>query len=100
MCFAVAICGEWRILGLSFLERQEFLLAVEKWTGIMEMKCNIKTLRKKAGFTQKEFADLLQTSVSHVSRLETGKHLPSLPVAYRIAKILYCLIEDLYNFES
>jgi len=64
------------------------------------MKCYIKELRKKAGLTQKEFADLLQTSISHVSRLETGKHLPSLPVAYKIASILNCLIEDLYDFEN
>jgi putative transcriptional regulator len=64
------------------------------------MKCNIRELRKKAGLTQKDFAALLQTSVSHVSRLETGKHLPSLPVAYRIAKTLCCLIEDLYDFEN
>ncbi|MDX1903791.1 MAG: helix-turn-helix transcriptional regulator [Thermonemataceae bacterium] len=38
----------------------------------------LKTLRKKAGLTQKELAEKLGTSVSVVSKWENGKHAISL----------------------
>ena len=87
------------ILGLSFLERQEFLLAVEKWTGIMEMKCNIRELRKQNNLTQKELAELSGIGRSHINRIEKGHITPTLEIAFRLAKTLNCKIEDIFSPE-
>lgn len=42
---------------------------------------SIKTLRKRLGLSQAEFAERLGIERSHLSRLEAGKRVPSKPVS-------------------
>jgi DNA-binding XRE family transcriptional regulator len=53
--------------------------------------------RQQAGLRQKSVARLLgHRSTSIISEYETGKLLPSLPTALKLAAIYDCNIRDLY----
>tara|TARA_R110000824_G_scaffold36262_8_gene112867 strand:- start:319 stop:615 length:297 start_codon:yes stop_codon:yes gene_type:complete len=53
--------------------------------------------RRQAAFTQKELAEHLGVTVTHVSALENGRRGVSLNVLYRIAGILSVNIATLVN---
>ncbi len=61
---------------------------------------NLIMARKEAGLTQDELAEKVQISRAMLSNIERGYTLPSLPVAYRIAKVLNCSIEYLFFNEN
>jgi putative transcriptional regulator len=48
----------------------------------------LKELRKKQGYTVREFAPILNCSFSHYSDIENGRKNPSLPLAVKISKQL------------
>lgn len=58
---------------------------------------NVKKLREKAGITQKEFADLLEVGQSTVAMWETGENAPRTDKLPKIAEILQCSIDDLFQ---
>lgn len=60
------------------------------------MKENIKRLRKEAGFTQGQIAELLSVGQNTVSMWETGCAKPSVDKLPMLAKILGCTIDELY----
>lgn len=45
----------------------------------------IKRCRKKLGYSQESFAEILEISASHLHKIETGIRCPSLEVLYAIA---------------
>lgn len=51
------------------------------------MELNIRARRKRSGWTQEQLADLLGTSKSHVSEMESGKKNPSQPMLARLAQV-------------
>lgn len=59
------------------------------------MNLDIKSYRQEQGFTQQELADRAGVSLSAVNFFENGLKLPSLQVAYNIARALGCNIDDL-----
>lgn len=48
----------------------------------------IETLRREAGLTQAELARRLETTQAAISKIETGRSLPSLTVIERIARAI------------
>lgn len=48
----------------------------------------LKYYRKRAGLTQEEFSEKIGKSPHHLSEIERGLSLPSLPIFYNICKIL------------
>ena len=48
----------------------------------------IETLRREAGLTQVELARRLETTQAAISKIETGRSLPSLTVIERIARAI------------
>ena len=52
----------------------------------------LASARNRAGLTQKQLAGKLGTSQSHVARIESGRHLPSVRMIERYAKALNCEI--------
>ena len=56
---------------------------------------NIKNIRKKAGITQIELAQTVEVNKSMIGLIETGRKVPSLMLAFDIAKALDCTIDDL-----
>lgn len=64
------------------------------------MRNHISESRKAAGWSQEELAATLGVSRQTVIALERGKYNPSLPLAFRLARVFSASIEDLFIFEE
>jgi len=60
------------------------------------MKNRLKVLRAERNWSQAELADRLDVSRQTVNAIETGKYDPSLPLAFKMANIFNCKIEDIF----
>ena len=60
------------------------------------MQNRLRELREREGLSQGELALRLEVSRQTVNALETGKYDPSLPLAFRIARLFACRIEDVF----
>ena len=61
------------------------------------MKNSLRDLRTEKGWSQGDLADKLDVSRQTVNALETGRYDPSLPLAFAIAKLFKCRIEDIFQ---
>jgi putative transcriptional regulator len=57
----------------------------------------LKERRAVNGWSQAHLADLLGVSRQTVNALEKGRYDPSLPLAFRLARVFSTTIEDLFN---
>ena len=64
------------------------------------MKNRLRVLRAEREWSQAELAVQLDVSRQAVNAIETGKHDPSLPLAFRIARLFDMPIEDVFEFEE
>ncbi len=60
------------------------------------MKNAIRELRLTLGWTQADLAEHLDVSRQTVNALETGRYDPSLPLAFRLSRLLSRPIEELF----
>ncbi len=60
------------------------------------MRNHLKTLRQDQGMTQQELAQALGVSRQTVHSIESGKYDPSLPLAFKIARLLQQPIEQIF----
>lgn len=60
------------------------------------MNNRLRELRDAQGWSQGELAERLEVSRQTVNALETGKYDPSLPLAFRIARLFRLRIEDVF----
>lgn len=60
------------------------------------MNNRLRELRERESLSQGELALRLEVSRQTVNALETGKYDPSLPLAFRIARLFGCRIEDIF----
>lgn len=63
------------------------------------MKNRLKVLRAERDWSQAKLAELLDVSRQTVNAVETGKYDPSLPLAFKIAALFGCQIEDIFEPE-
>lgn len=61
------------------------------------MRNHLKTLRSVRSWSQGDLADELGVSRQSINAIETGKYDPSLPLAFRIARLFDRRIEDVFN---
>lgn len=61
------------------------------------MTNRLKVLRAERDWSQQHLADQLQVSRQSVNAIETGKYDPSLPLAFRIAKLFALPIESIFS---
>jgi putative transcriptional regulator len=61
------------------------------------MKNRLKVLRAERDWTQGRLAQELEVSRQTVNAIETGKYDPSLPLAFRIARLFSQRIEDIFT---
>ncbi|MFN0023517.1 MAG: helix-turn-helix transcriptional regulator [Parvularculaceae bacterium] len=61
------------------------------------MKNRLKVLRAERGWSQADMADRLEVSRQSVNAIETGKYDPSLPLAFKIARLFGMPIEQVFS---
>ena len=61
------------------------------------MTNRLRVLRAERQWSQAELAFRLDVSRQAVNAIETGKHDPSLPLAFRIARLFNLSIEEIFN---
>jgi putative transcriptional regulator len=64
------------------------------------MKNRLRVFRAEHAWSQADLATRLKVSRQTVNAIETGKYDPSLPLAFRIAKLLNQPIETIFQPES
>jgi putative transcriptional regulator len=60
------------------------------------MKNRLRVLRAERDWSQGDLAERLQVSRQSVNAIETGKYDPSLPLAFRLAKLFGTSIETIF----
>lgn len=60
------------------------------------MESRVRELREARGWSQGELAERLAVSRQTINAIETGKYDPSLPLAFRIARLFRAAIEDIF----
>ncbi len=60
------------------------------------MNNRLRELREARSWSQGELAERLDVSRQTIHALETGKYDPSLPLAFRIARLFGLQIEDVF----
>jgi putative transcriptional regulator len=60
----------------------------------------LRELRAARRWSQADLAERLDVSRQTVNALETGKYDPSLPLAFRIARLFACRIEDVFDDDA
>ena len=61
------------------------------------MKNRLKVLRAERGWSQAELAERLDVARQSVNAIETGKYDPSLPLAFKIARLFGRSIEAIFE---
>jgi putative transcriptional regulator len=60
------------------------------------MNNRLRELREERGWSQGQLAEHLDVSRQTINALETGKYDPSLPLAFRIARLFGASIESIF----
>jgi len=60
------------------------------------MENNLKALRAEKGWSQAALGNQLDISRQSVNAIETGRYDPSLPLAFKIARLFDLTIEDVF----
>jgi putative transcriptional regulator len=61
------------------------------------MNNRLRVMRAEKGWSQADLADRLEVSRQSVNAIETGKYDPSLPLAFRIARLFGKKIEEIFE---
>lgn len=65
-----------------------------------DMKNRLKDLRTQKAWSQARLAEHLNVSRQTVNAIETQRYDPSLPLAFTIARLFDCQIEDIFIDEG
>ena len=63
------------------------------------MKNRLKVLREEHNYTQAKLAELLDVSRQTINAIEKGKFDPSLPLAFKAARLFNLSIEEIFQDE-
>ena len=64
------------------------------------MKNNIERERKVRGLTQSALGELLGVSRQTIISIERGRYNPSMALAFQIARVFGCTIEDIFIYDE
>lgn len=60
----------------------------------------LSVLRAERNWSQGDLAERLEVSRQTINALERGKYDPSLPLAFKIARLFQMRIEDVFEFDG
>lgn len=63
------------------------------------MNNKLKVLRAMRNWSQADLAERLNVSRQTINALETGKYDPSLPLAFKIARLFQLTVEEIFEPE-
>ena len=64
------------------------------------MKNRLKILRAERGWSQAVLGEKLDVSRQSINAIESGRYDPSLPLAFKIARLFEQAIEDIFEQEN
>ena len=64
------------------------------------MKNRLRILRAERSWSQADLAERLEVSRQSVNAIETGKFDPSLPLAFKLARLFNTTIEAIFTDEA
>jgi putative transcriptional regulator len=64
------------------------------------MKNKVRELRKQKGLTQEQLAEIIGVSRQTINAIEKEKFDPSLPTAFKMAKLFEMSIENFFLFDE
>ena len=64
------------------------------------MKNRLRVLRAEREWSQADLAERLEVSRQSVNAIETGKFDPSLPLAFKLARLFETTIESIFTDEE
>ena len=64
------------------------------------MRNRVRELRSEAEMTQSDLGDALGVSRQTINSIEGGRYLPSLPLAFRIARLFDVELEQIFEMEE
>ena len=67
------------------------------WPNAVSMKNRLKVLRAERDWSQAELAGRLDVSRQAVNAIETGKHDPSLGLAFRISRLFEMPLDQIFD---
>jgi putative transcriptional regulator len=67
----------------------------KRWCGTMRNR--LRELRAERGWSQAYLAEKLEVSRQSVNAIETGKYDPSLPLAFKIARLFGKMIDQVFD---
>jgi putative transcriptional regulator len=66
----------------------------------LPVKNRLKVLRAERNWSQADLAERLDVSRQSVNAIETGKFDPSLPLAFRLARLFSLPIEQIFSDQT
>ena len=64
------------------------------------MRNRLRVLRAEQGWSQAELGGRIGVSRQAINAIETGKHDPSLPLAFRLSRLFGLSIEEIFEDEQ
>lgn len=64
------------------------------------MKNRLRVLRAEHNWSQADLAQKLEVSRQSINAIETGKYDPSLPLAFKLARLFHTTIEAVFIDEA
>ena len=64
------------------------------------MTNDVRALRAGKGLSQGELAQALGVSRQTINSIETGRYIPSLPLALAIARFFYLNVEEIFHADT
>lgn len=68
--------------------------------GAVAMKNKLKVYRAMHELTQEQLADKIGVSRQTVIAIENNKYLPSLGLAFKIARLFEVTVEDIFSYDE
>jgi putative transcriptional regulator len=63
----------------------------------MAMKNDVRERRAKRGLSQARLAEAMEVSRQTINSIETGRYIPSLPLALALARYFETTVEEMFH---